>query len=437
MDYHISNPTSVEDVLLFTERFMDPTQGGFLWWCESAEDVMAQPINSVCLATLGRWEDVQYCKDWICQYPAVLIVSQNREFIEKVKQHVPWLPLLSVRAGAFGEYNTLAELAGALRQDDLERRIVTGAIVEPSSGLIDISTVKPRDLQSIPRALSGFGKLDWAIGGFRDGELTVWTGKRSEGKSTVLGQILLESVDQGRKVCAYSGELTADRFKKWIITQAAGPKFVSTTKDMQTGNEYYSVSDKITAEIDDWWVQKLYLYDLRMASAHDEDSILNEFEYSRRCLGCKTFLVDNIMTARLKGDRDFYRAQSEFTRRLAEFSKSTGSHVHLVAHPRKTGRGVSVEDSDDVSGTGDITNLADNVISVKRVDDAPDGHTTELAILKSRETGIRGKVSLCFDAPSKRLYTPDSNPNKKYGWEHMQSQEFTEISDSSEFGEVF
>lgn len=163
---------------------------------------------------------------------------------------------------------------------------------------------------------------------------------------------------------------------------------------------------------------------------------MNEFECAHRCLGCDVFLVDNIMTARLKADRDYYRAQSMFTRQLAEFCKTTKTHVHLVAHPRKGERGKPVDNSDEVSGVADITNLADNVISVRRLTDpGEDGHDTELSVLKARERGVRGKIGLCFDPPPRRFYAPCSTPGKKYGWAYMRQQEFVEYTDTTPFDE--
>ena len=142
------------------------------------------------------------------------------------------------------------------------------------------------------------------------------------------------------------------------------------------------------------------------------------------------------MTARLKADRDYYRAQSMFTRRLAEFCKATKTHVHLVAHPRKVERGKSVDDSDEVSGAADITNLADNVISVRRLTEpGEDGHDTELSVLKARERGVRGKIGLCFYPPSRRFYAPYGTPGKKYGWAYMRQQEFAECADAGPFDE--
>lgn len=427
-----SGTLNFEDILLCEPRFMDPAQGG-LWWCETPEDVKTVTINAVCLAGLAKWEQVQYCKGWISAYKYVFVASKHKDFIDRVRQHVPWIPILAPVPEAFGEYETVTELCAGVGLAALERHLMCRAVMQPSSGLLNLADVTHRDLSGISRTLSGFKTLDRAIGGFRDGEMTVWTGKRGEGKSTVLGQVLLEAIDQGHRVCAYSGELVADRFKSWLMAQAAGPDHLERYSDPATGGMLYSTPADIAGKIDLWWDRKFYLYDVGISSAHDETSIMNEFEYAQWCLGCDVFLVDNIMTVRLNGDRDFYRAQSLFAQKLAQFSKGRNVHVHMVAHPRKTERGKPVEDSDDVSGTGDITNIADNVISVRRlpVPGGEDGRDAELGVLKAREAGMWGKIGLMFDRPSKRFYEPCGSPHKKFGWEFIGQKQFEVIGETA------
>lgn len=432
-----STNLSFDDVLLCFPDYIDPSEGG-LWWCKDAADVMAVKSNAVCLSGIGSWENVKLCKDWISQFRYIFVASPDRELVENVRRYVNWMVILSADPKQFKGFRSVAEYQEAHGGMAWER-LMLNATPEASSGLINIADIQRRDLSKTYRTKSGLSMLDKSIGGFRAGEMTVWTGKRGEGKSTMLGQVLCEAVDQGCKVCAYSGELVAERFKDWIMLQACGPNHSERRVDPLTGNEHNFVPAGIYSIIDDWWSRKLYLYDIGISTAHDEDSILSEFEYAARVLGCGVFLVDNIMTARLKGDRDYYRAQSLFTQRLVQFAKAFQVHVHLVAHPRKVDRGKAVEDSDDVSGTGDITNLADNVISVRRVEQEVDTgafHDSELMVLKSRETGIRGKIRLCFDQTSNRFYQPGDGPNKRYGWELIRQQTFADCTEDTPFKEV-
>ena len=130
-------------------------------------------------------------------------------------------------------------------------------------------------------------------------------------------------------------------------------------------------------------------------------------------------------------DRDFYRAQSNFVGRLVEFAKRNESHVHLVAHPRKSDK---ILDADEVGGSGDITNRADNVLALDRLEEqkaAEKGYDAVLSVLKNRSFGESGRFGLIFD-PSCRRYVRVGEEPKHYGWEHIKPI-LTEVkSDGSE-----
>lgn len=291
----------------------------------------------------------------------------------------------------------------------------------PVNGLLDLADVVPIDLTNVARVSSGIPEIAHSIGDFLLGEVSVWTGKNGQGKSTFLGQMMIEAINEGNSVCAYSGELRADRFQYWINLQAAGKSnieyFFDRVKDKKVG----FLQQNITQRIKDWYRGKFWLYDNNMNAENSEETgIIKLFTYAARKYDCKVFVVDNLMTSRFdsgKSESDYYRAQSNFVGELIHFAQTYNAHVHLVAHPKKT-RGKL--EKEDVSGTGDITNRADNVFSVERVEDATLGCDTIVSILKNRSEGVQNlEIGLKFDPDSKRFCQP-SDPigfNKKYGWD--------------------
>lgn len=236
----------------------------------------------------------------------------------------------------------------------------------------------------------------------------------------MLGQILLDAVNQNHVVCAYSGELSAKQFKTGLQQQAAGYLHVKKSEDQWSGKISYTVDPGIETEIDEWARGRLLLTDIGRENAHNEDTIIRLFEYAYRSKGADVFLVDNIMTAQLKSEAalGFWRAQSVFTGRLMAFAIKNNVHVHLVAHPRKTGNGPI--EADDVAGSGDITNRANNVFKVERVPEEKvqmAGYSTLLTIMKNREFGARDRIKLDFNEPSRRFYPVGGSPAKQYSWE--------------------
>lgn len=247
--------------------------------------------------------------------------------------------------------------------------------------------------------------------------MSIWTGINSSGKSTLLGQLLIEAVNQNFGVCAYSGELPAPVFRSWIELQMAGPKHLEKSYDEMKQDYTFHVPVDIQKKLRKWYKNKFYIHDtFGTAEAGD---LMDVFEYAAETLGCKVFMIDNLMTTSLRG-RDYYRSQSQFIGRVVDFAHKFKVHVHIVAHPRKTR---SMVTKMDISGSGDITNRADNVFCVTRFkpgDDRGefDGADTALHVLKNRFSGRKQDigVGLRFDERSRRFCMVGEGFGWEYGW---------------------
>lgn len=409
------------EALLYLPRFMDPELPTGLWWCRDAEDMQEVGVNAVCKALTATWGEVGRRAGFIHQFPYILLAVPPGADQEELARELTTrfaLPIMIPRGEAFRGYPSLRALreAGGIKAQD---RLLLEAEELPAPGLLNLAQVDCSRRESRPRVVSGFPELDAAIGGFAPGELSVWTGKRGEGKSTLLGQLLLEAVNQNHTVCAYSGELPKEQFKLGLLQQAAGPLHVRAREEPRSGRVFYHVDPGAAQAINGWWDKRIFLTDIQGRDAHDEGNILKLFEYAWRRYGCGVFLADNIMTASLRDEASlgFWRAQSSFTGRLSAFAKAKGVHVHLVAHPRKTqGR----LEADDVGGSSDITNRADNVFKVERVPEEKAeevGFSCGLTVLKNREFGAQRQVRLEFNQAARRYYRPGGSPSKRYSWE--------------------
>ncbi len=417
--------------LLYFPEHMDARRS--LWFVRNSLDVDAWRENTVTLATGADFDSFRDCIPFLTAFPSVFIALADRQLAEDVADGLREagisVPVLLPRKEAFGRFSNVREvfLAGG---ETAVSRLIMGAEEHAPGGILDLSEVERVEPMDHPVVLSGVRALDAAVGGFFPGELSIWTGKRGCGKSTFLGQALLEAIHQGQRVCAYSGELSAWRFKQWTALQAAGADHVEHCEDSRSGKQFWRVPPETLDKIDQWWKGRFFLYDNRLAAASDENSILSVFEYAVRRYGCAVFLVDNLMSTRFStsSDRDFYRAQSNFTGRLVEFAKKYEVHVHLVAHPRKTER---IVDADEVGGSGDITNRADNVFSLDRLDEeraAEKGYDAVLSVLKNRSFGESAKIGLCFDSACRRYHRPGEAAHH-FGWEYIEPRAFTEVKE--------
>lgn len=290
---------------------------------------------------------------------------------------------------------------------------------EEDDGLIVLSEYRYEKRNG--RIGTGFASLDYLLGGLSSSALSVVTGKRGEGKSTLVSQLCLNVIQNGSKVCAYSGELSAAMFQSWIYAQASGHQHMEKMQD-QFGNDIWTINDYVQSRIEAWLGKSFLLYDNSKIKREERNTIIDRFKIAREKYDANFFVVDNLMTARygIDVDRDFYRAQSNFATALLSFAREYDAHVILVAHPRKSSALRGEEDiNDEVSGSGDITNLASNVIQVKRAtekDKEKDGADSYITIAKNRDFGRTGKIRLTFNEASRRLVDMDHPSISDYGW---------------------
>lgn len=185
---------------------------------------------------------------------------------------------------------------------------------------------------------------------FRAGELTVWTGYSGHGKSLLLSQVQLGLMSQGERFVVFSGEMSPERLLKRMVKQATG-------LDRPTVGYINAVFE--------WVNDKFWIFNHQGNTTLKR--LLEVFTYANKRYGVRHFVVDSLMMTDVPEDGPgAFTAQKEAVRSLCDFAKRTGSHIHLVAHPRKGKDESGAPGKADVAGSSKITDGADNVLSVWR-----------------------------------------------------------------------
>lgn len=242
---------------------------------------------------------------------------------------------------------------------------------------------------------------------FRRGEMTIWQGATSAGKSQLLSHALVDMMAQGARVCIASLEM-APRMQLKRMTQQVG----GTNRP----------TPAFIVAIHEWYDDKCWIFN--MVGKSGIDRLLEVFDYARARYGVDTFVVDSLM--RIGGiATDDYAKQEEAVFKLVSFAVQHEVHVHLVAHSRKGGGMESVvPDNEDVKGTSEIASNAFNIFGVwrnRRVEeeqaealrrfekgeidrDALEEALTKPAVIlnvsKQRNGDWEGKISLHFSKES-------------------------------------
>lgn len=153
----------------------------------------------------------------------------------------------------------------------------------------------------------------------------------------------------------------------------------------ESGTVSYFIPKEKTNKISEWYRGRAYLFDNQSLEDDEPEDLIEVIEKAIQQYGIQLVLLDNLMTALDVGmGVDLYRAQSKFVDKLVKMAKRHQVAVVLVVHPRKNSFGN--DDNDSVSGSADITNKVDVVMTYKRDKDLPENERL-LTVSKNRLTG--------------------------------------------------
>ena len=79
-----------------------------------------------------------------------------------------------------------------------------------------LASVEAVNLRDLPKIKTGIAPLDRICGGLLRGHVVLLSGKRGEGKSTFMSQLVADAIEQDNAVFIYSGELPNYHFKNWL-----------------------------------------------------------------------------------------------------------------------------------------------------------------------------------------------------------------------------
>ena len=291
-----------------------------------------------------------------------------------------------------------------------------------------LADVKNVDINKIDKIRTGIVDLDKCIRGMAMGQLVVLTGKRGEGKSTLMSQIVGEALDQQKNVFVYSGELADYHFKHWLDLQLAGNRYILDRQDQFKENDYY-IADDVLDKISLWYRNRAYIYDNNYITDGSEFETLPEtVEKAIQKYNVELICIDNLMTAmeKVQEQTNLYLAQSNFVGQLKAIAMKYSVVIILVVHPRKSNANDTADDNDLIAGSADITNKADIVLRFGRCDPEKydcDGliKVTKNRIMGTLRTTNDDAVHVKYDRRSRRIsgITEFEQHEKVYGWEKL------------------
>jgi twinkle protein len=229
-----------------------------------------------------------------------------------------------------------------------------------------------------------FAKLH-GLFGFRDSEVTLWTGYNGHKKSMLLGFVVLRSFIAGNEpTCIASFEMKPVKTIARMVRQFS-------SKERPIDDDYADFINHVG--------KKLYILD--QMGGMTPNRLYGVITYCAKELGIKHFVIDSLM--RVVPGEDDHNAQKDFVVKCCEISNATGIHIHIVHHVKK-GKESEPSGRYDAKGSGAISDNVHNSLVVwsnkEGIKDMPD---VILKCDKQREGEWEGKIALSFERESLRF----------------------------------
>ena len=385
-------------------------------------------IDSLSLATAGIKNAVSVptgasgftwlsnCWDWINKFEEIVVFGDCEKgkitLIETLEKRLQ----KKVKCVRMEDYLCEKDANDILRKYGKEALIkaVENAELREVKFVNRLASVEAVNLRDLPKIKTGIAPLDRICGGLLRGHVVLLSGKRGEGKSTFMSQLVADAIEQDNAVFIYSGELPNYHFKNWLDLQIAGSNHIEAARN-EFGDEEYFLTEHTVEVINKWYYDKAYIFDNSAVSDNEYEGLIKVMVDAICRYDIKLCCIDNLMTA-MDGDpnTDLYRQQSQFVKKLERLAQQYDVAIILVAHPKKTS---AAFDNDTVSGSSDITNAVSFVFNYQRADEA-DNCDSLLMVTKNRMNGkiLTGNnaIKLYYSQKSKRIVS-DPIAKKEYG----------------------
>jgi twinkle protein len=248
---------------------------------------------------------------------------------------------------------------------------------------------------------TGLPSIDMAINDLAPGCVTLVVGRSNGGKSTFINQVVANAIESNNKVFLISGEDD----KRILVNKVYQSVIGRDTKlydYVRINKRNFKVpKQSVLKHLKEWHKDKLHLFMKGESNLKTTNQLFDLISRKIKQDHYNLLVIDNLMSVlSVTAASEKYEAQADFTQRCCDIAKLYHCHIIIVLHPNKTFRKDGSLDFEQISGSADIGNKADNILAIIREYD----DETKLAgidgyceVLKNRYFPDLKKIPLHFD----------------------------------------
>ena len=288
---------------------------------------------------------------------------------------------------------------------------------------------------------TGLTSIDYALNDLAPGLVTLVAGRANGGKTTFVKQVIANAIDKGNKVYVVSGEGDKDTYINELYKCVIGrdEQFYDSVKI----NKRYIKEPKpeVLKALQKWHKNKLVMFNKGESKLKNMDQLFAMIEYEIKINRHNLIVIDNLMSILSAQASEKNEAQADFMQNCVNIALAYRCHMILVLHPNKTYQKGTNMDFEQISGTSDLPNKADNVIAVIRdykEENILQGINGKIAVIKNRYFPELPKVNIHFEQETGLLLEIDEEKNTYVGYcfkwmQHLESKHiFTETEKPEE-----
>lgn len=248
---------------------------------------------------------------------------------------------------------------------------------------------------------TGLPALDHAINDLAPGLVSLVTGRSNGGKSTFVNQVMCNAIDKGNKVLLVAGEglqelLINNIYKAMIGRDEDNYEYVKVNK-----RYFKEPKPRVLKALQQWHKGKLTLFNKGESSLKTTEELFDLLNIEIKADLPNLLVIDNLMSVlSVEKANEKLERQADFMQKCCDLAKNEKIHIILVLHPNKTAGKNSGMDFEQISGTQDLANKADNIILVRRYySKEVDGIESDgvIEVLKNRYFSDLPKIETHYD----------------------------------------
>lgn len=371
------------------------------------------------------------------QYDTIIIASDNDEhgsnmdekFVDKFGDKIKLIDKKMM-----GDIKDINELLLKKGKEKVVELIDSARLKVEGRRDLDIDGYKGISSRSGRYIGTGIHELDNAINQLAPGCVTIVVGRTNAGKTTFVRQIMSNAINTGNKVYAVLGEgdqeMFLNEFYKGVIGR--NPNHYDEIKN--NIRIHKEPKKEVLKALSKWHKGKLVLFNKGESRLKTTEELFKILSHEIKFKNHNLIVLDNLMSLlSISSSSEKNDAQGNFIQRCCDMAKLYNTHIIVVVHPNKEYRTNTELNIENISGTMDIGNKADNVIAVVRSypkDGEPESIISNgsIKVLKNRYYSELPTVGTFFEKETGLLLGIDKETSQPIGYSfHWQQYLESEI----------